>query len=317
MVTLEWLYFPIGLMFGAYAVSHARDRSNPARWRSAAFWGLYAVSFLFGSLLPDIGNGVLLLALVVLAAAGLKPGSAPTTSEAERETGARALGNRLFWPALVVPAVTLAGSLLMPDGRIGTAQIIRAKDVTLCFLALGALAGLALALYQSRAPARAVVSEGRRLADSVGWALILPQMLAALGAIFALAQVGDVISKDIISQFSIDQSWMAAALYCIGMAVFTIVMGNAFTAFPVMTAAVGLPLIVQGFGGDPHVMCAIGMLSGFCGTLMTPMAANFNIVPAALLQLTDRNAIIKIQTPTALLVLVGNIIVLSHFGFPQ
>lgn len=31
------------------------------------------------------------------------------------------------------------------------------------------------------------------------------------------------------------------------------------------------------------------MLSGFCGTLMTPMAANFNIVPAALLELSDRN----------------------------
>ena len=42
-------------------------------------------------------------------------------------------------------------------------------------------------------------------------------------------------------------------------------------------------------------MAAIGMLSGFCGTLMTPMAANFNIVPAALLELADRNAVIKAQ----------------------
>ena len=33
---------------------------------------------------------------------------------------------------------------------------------------------------------------------------------------------------------------------------------------------------------------AIGMLAGFCGTLMTPMAANFNIVPAALLELKDQ-----------------------------
>jgi len=74
-----------------------------------------------------------------------------------------------------------------------------------------------------------------------------------------------------------------------------------------MTAAIGLPLIVGKFGGDPAVMGAIGMLSGFCGTLMTPMAANFNIVPAALLELKDRNAVIRVQTPTALLLLLVNI----------
>jgi uncharacterized membrane protein len=48
------------------------------------------------------------------------------------------------------------------------------------------------------------------------------------------------------------------------------------------------------------------MLSGFCGTLMTPMAANFNLVPAALLGLKDRYAVIKVQIPTAILVLAAN-----------
>jgi uncharacterized membrane protein len=67
-----------------------------------------------------------------------------------------------------------------------------------------------------------------------------------------------------------------------------------------MTAGVGLPLIVGRFGGDPVIMSALGMLSGFCGTLITPMAANFNIVPAALLELPDRNAVIKVQIPSAL-----------------
>jgi uncharacterized membrane protein len=90
------------------------------------------------------------------------------------------------------------------------------------------------------------------------------------------------------------------------MAVFTVIMGNAFAAFPVMTAAIGAPLIVRKFGGDPAVMGAIGMLSGFCGTLVTPMAANFNIVPAALLELKDRNAVIKVQAPTAGLLLIAN-----------
>ena len=96
------------------------------------------------------------------------------------------------------------------------------------------------------------------------------------------------------------------AAYTFGMAIFTMVMGNAFAAFPVMTAGIGLPLIVQRFGGDPAIMGAIGMLSGFCGTLMTPMAANFNIVPAALLELKDRNGVIRAQVPTALLLLLAN-----------
>jgi uncharacterized membrane protein len=95
------------------------------------------------------------------------------------------------------------------------------------------------------------------------------------------------------------------------MAAFTIIMGNAFAAFPVMTAAIGIPLIVKRFGGDPAVMAALGMLSGFCGTLLTPMAANFNIVPAALLVLPDRNAVIRVQAPTALLVLVGNTVLMA------
>jgi uncharacterized membrane protein len=99
------------------------------------------------------------------------------------------------------------------------------------------------------------------------------------------------------------------------MALFTIVMGNAFAAFPVMTAAVGLPFVIGELGGDPARVCAIGMLAGFCGTLMTPMAANFNIVPAALLQLKDRDAVIKAQVPTALPLLAINTLLMYFFVF--
>jgi uncharacterized membrane protein len=99
---------------------------------------------------------------------------------------------------------------------------------------------------------------------------------------------------------------IAVVTYTLGMAMFTVIMGNAFAAFPVMTAGIGLPLIVGRFGGDPVIMSALGMLSGFCGTLMTPMAANFNIVPAALLELPDRNGVIKVQIPSAVLLLAAN-----------
>jgi uncharacterized membrane protein len=103
--------------------------------------------------------------------------------------------------------------------------------------------------------------------------------------------------------------------YTLGMALFTVIMGNAFAAFPVMTAAVGIPLIVRRFGGDPAIMASVGMLSGFCGTLMTPMAANFNIVPAALLELPDKNGVIRVQMPTALMLLLANTMLMYFLVF--
>jgi uncharacterized membrane protein len=87
-------------------------------------------------------------------------------------------------------------------------------------------------------------------------------------------------------------------------------MGNGFAAFPVMTGGIGVPVLVGVFHGNPAVMAAIGMFSGYCGTLLTPMAANYNIVPAALLELPDKYAVIKAQVPTALAMLVVNIVLL-------
>ncbi|MBA2771961.1 MAG: DUF979 family protein, partial [Sphingomonas sp.] len=70
-----------------------------------------------------------------------------------------------------------------------------------------------------------------------------------------------------------------------------------------------------GYGGNPAVVGAVGMLAGFCGTLMTPMAANFNIVPAALLELKDQYGVIKAQIATALPLLVANILIIYLAAF--
>jgi uncharacterized membrane protein len=163
----------------------------------------------------------------------------------------------------------------------------------------------------------APIREARRLLDSVGWAAVLPQSLAALGALFAAAGVGTVVSTIASRYVPLDTPAVAIATYALGMALFTMIMGNAFAAFPVMTAGIGLPIVVQRFGGDPTVMSAIGMLSGFCGTLMTPMAANFNIVPAALLELRDEYGVIKAQVPTALLLLATNVVLMYFLVFPR
>jgi uncharacterized membrane protein len=107
-----------------------------------------------------------------------------------------------------------------------------------------------------------------------------------------------------------DVRLVAVAVYCIGMALFTIIMGNGFAAFPVMAGGVGIPVLVGVYHANPAVMAAIGMFSAYCGTLMTPMAANFNIVPAALLELPDKNAVVKMQVPTALPLLLVNVALL-------
>jgi uncharacterized membrane protein len=151
--------------------------------------------------------------------------------------------------------------------------------------------------------------------DAVSWAAVLPQALAALGAMFALAGIGPIVAGLVERWIPLNTAFSAVAAYAIGMALFTVIMGNAFAAFPVMTAGIGLPLLVQHFGGDVVIVCAIGMLSGYCGTLCTPMAANFNIVPVALLELPDQNAVIKVQIPTGILLLATNIVLMYVFAF--
>ena len=151
--------------------------------------------------------------------------------------------------------------------------------------------------------------------ESIGWAIILPQMLASLGAVFALAGVGQVLGGFAGEVIPDGNRLLAVVAFTLGMAGFTIIMGNAFAAFPVMMAAIGLPVLVLKLGGDPAIVAAIGMLAGFCGTLLTPMAANFNIVPAALLELDDRNGVIKAQVATALPLLLINTLLIWGLAF--
>jgi uncharacterized membrane protein len=292
-------------MFAGFALLSLRDRANRKRLGNGAFWGLLAVSFLFGSRIGDLANGVLVVALVLLGGTGVMGIGAPkSTSPSEREQRARRRGNTIFAPALLIPILTVIGTLTLGRLAIGATPIADPKQVTLISLALAILVALVLAMLELRPPASAAIDEGRRLADMIGWAIVLPQMLASLGAVFALAGVGKVVGRIATTWLPLGHPFAAVAAYCIGMALFTTVMGNAFAAFPVMTAAIGVPLIVHRFGGDPAIMGAVGMLSGFCGTLATPMAANFNIVPAALLELPDRNAVIKVQIPTGIALLV-------------
>ncbi|OLE16344.1 MAG: hypothetical protein AUG20_01410 [Gemmatimonas sp. 13_1_20CM_3_60_15] len=260
-------------------------------------------------------NGFLVIAMVLVASIrGLGQGVDLTPAE-EREASARRWGNKLFIPALTIPILTVAGTFAFKRFTVNGVALVDVKQVTVIALAIATLVALAVGMLLLRPALSAPIKEARRLLDAVGWAAVLPQMLAALGALFALAGVGNVVSGLAQRWIPLDTPLVVVTTYAVGMAVFTMIMGNAFAAFPVMTAGIGLPLIVQKFGGDPTIMAAIGMLSGFCGTLMTPMAANFNIVPTALLELPDENAVIKVQIPTALILLGANILLMNFLVF--
>jgi uncharacterized membrane protein len=316
VITLEHVYWLTGLMMAGVAIVNWRDRTNARRLNNTAFWGVYSITFLAGTYLPDVVNGFLVIAMVLVASIrGLGQGRQETRTREQREASAQRWGNKLFIPALAIPIVTVLGTVLFKRITIGGRALVDLKQVTIISLAIATLIALAIGLTMLKPRISAPITEARRLLDAVGWAAVLPQMLAALGALFAIAGVGNVVSGLAQRWIPLNSPAAVVTTYGIGMAVFTMVMGNAFAAFPVMTAGIGLPLIVQKFGGDPTIMAAIGMLSGFCGTLMTPMAANFNIVPTALLELPDEYAVIKVQIPTALILLAANILLMNFLVF--
>jgi uncharacterized membrane protein len=308
LLSLNFFYVVAGIFLALVAAHIAVDRNYPRRWGFALFWALLALVFLAGKAVPAVWIGYLLLVLVGLAATnqvGGKAEAGPTL--AERTASALKLGNRLFIPALLIPATAVVGTFLLGRLHVGGVWLMDATNVTVSSVGLGAVVAAIVGWRLTGAPARTPVVEGGRLLQTIGWAIILPQFLAALGGIFAKAGVGPVVADVVARALPTQYSFIAVLAYCVGMALFTVCMGNAFAAFPVITLGIGLPFIVQQHGGNPAIMAAIGMLCGYCGTLLTPMAANFNVVPALLLELKDKNAVIKAQVPIALTILAANV----------
>ncbi|HBV39547.1 MAG TPA: DUF979 domain-containing protein [Erwinia sp.] len=323
MFQQQYLYWLAGVILLVVAIMSWRDKANPRRLTTGLFWGLYGLVFLivdgssawFSTRSLHIAIGVIVVIMALIAGlGGVKLGAYHQRSDKEREASAKRLHNRLFLPALAIPVVTVIGVLLfnhLPDVRVALfGEGNQSTLVTLFSMMVGCVVGWLIALKMTHeAPAQSV-QEARRLLDAIGWAFILPQILATLGLLFTAAGVGTAIAHLAETWLAVDNRFIAVATYAIGMALLTMIMGNAFAAFPIVTAGIGIPILILQHHGNPAVMAAIGMFSGYCGSLMTPMAANFNIVPAALLELPDRNAVIKAQIPTGVLLLITNIFLL-------
>ena len=322
MLHVEAIYWLIGAFLLVAAFMDARIK----RWSAATFWVVIAVPFLFGDAIlaamkegtrwPAQAIGASLIALGLLAVRGtLRTHEDSREAQSERRSEAERLGNRLFVPALAIPLVTVALVLSAPYLRWNATPLIDPSQATLISLGVACLVSLAIGLRVVRAPFAESLAEGRRLLDALGWAALLPMVLATLGSVFAATGVGDAIAAIVGAVIPADSRFACLVAFALGMIVFTVIMGNAFAAFPVMMAGVGLPLLVLRHHANPAVLGAIGMLTGYCGTLLTPMAANFNIVPAVLLELPDQYGVIRAQWPTALMLIAANFILMWMLVF--
>lgn len=324
LISINRIYYLIGIIVMMLVVMTLRDKGNPKRLSTALFWFLFGAVFLFGDLLVEnldksmghriIGATVIIISLI--AGTGmLSMGSYATSSYEERVSSAKRLGNWLFFPAVLIPVITVVCTVLLKGVSVGGVMLLDQKQLTLAALCVACIFALIAGCVLTRGTPLQAVRQSRRLVDSIGWAAILPLMLAMLGGVFVAAKTGTSVQQVVSLFVNPDNRFLVVVIYCVGMALFTMVMGNAFAAFPVMSAGIALPFLIVGHHADPAPLVAIGMYSGYCGTLMTPMAANYNIVPAALLELKNKYQVIKVQIPTALTLLTVNVFLMYFLAF--
>lgn len=301
MQPLDYVYLLVGIILFIFAIQSFLDKEHKYRIGTGLFWLLYSVSFIFGSYLSKEVNGWLVIAMAVIVLVKQLGKGNYFESPIEFKKGeAVRIGNIIFVPALLVGIITFVIGFFTKLGA-------------LVGLGIAAIIAMCAALYITKGSLNQGFHEGRRLIDAIGWTAILSQLLAALGYLFNLAGVGKIISSAVASVVPADNVFLVVVAYCIGMVIFTMIMGNAFAAFAMITSAIGIPMLVVAHGANPAAVGAIAMLAGYCGTLMTPMAANFNIVPVALLEMRDQYGVIKAQLPIALIMLVLNILLMYYF----
>lgn len=299
---LEIFYIIIGIMMLNTAVLTLRDKNHKAKIGTAIFWALLGIIFVFGPYIPSVVVGAMLVAIAGLTLTKqVKPGTVKALDEKFSEKQADKLGLKVFIPSLVIALAALGIAQFTPIS--GTAAI-----------GVAAVIAIIVTFIITKAKPRVLVEESDRMLQSVGAVSILPQLLAALGALFTAAGVGDVISSGISSVLPQGNLFIGVTAYCVGMAVFTMIMGNAFAAFSVITVGIGIPFVFAQ-GANVAIAGALALTAGYCGTLLTPMAANFNIMPAALLEIEDKNAIIKHQAPVALILLAIHILLMYFLAF--
>ena len=299
---LQIFYIMIGLYMGLTMVFTIKDKNHKTRIGTALFWGILSAVFMFGDYIPSQIVGALVIVIAVLSATKqINIGTLKQLDETFATLKAEKLGLKIFIPSLSIAIIAMLIASFTDFS--GTVAIGISSTLT-----------LVLTFVITKAKPKEFLEDSNRMYQSMGSFVILPQLLASLGVLFTAAGVGDKISAIISGVIPTGNVLVGVIAYCVGMAVFTAIMGNAFAAFSVITVGVGLPFVFAQ-GGDPVVCSVLALTAGYCGTLLTPMAANFKILPAALLELKDKNAVIKAQAPIAIILLVTHIFLMYTLGF--
>ena len=276
-------------------------KNEKAKIGTFLFWTILGIIFIFGEAIPyKVTGGLLVILAIITVTKQLHIGKFENISSQFKIAQSEKLKNKIFIPAVLIGIA----AFLILQFKIGKTAIPPALGI-----GGGSLVALLAAAIIIKPKFSETNEDTSKLLMQIGATAILPQLLAALGAVFTKAGVGKVIAASISSVVPTGNIFIGIVIYAIGMVIFTMIMGNAFAAFSVITAGIGIPFIIKN-GGNPAVIGALGMTAGYCGTLMTPMAANFNIVPASILEIKDKYGIIKVQAPMALLLLVTHIILM-------
>ena len=299
---LEIFYMMVGLYMGITMIFTLKDTNHKTRIGTATVWGILSLVFLCGKYLPNTLVGILVIIIALLSLTKqINVGTIKQLDETFTQLKADKLGLRIFIPSLSI--ATIAMLIASFTDLSGTVAIGISSTLTLI-----------LTFAITKASPKELLEDTNRMYQSMGSFTVLPQLLASLGALFTAAGVGDKISSIISGVIPSGNILAGVIAYCVGMALFTMIMGNAFAAFSVITVGVGVPFVFAQ-GGDPIVCSVLALTAGYCGTLLTPMAANFNVLPAALLELKDKNAVIKVQAPIAIILLLAHILLMYTLGF--
>lgn len=299
---LEFFFILTGFLLIYTAGSVFMDKTHPTRLGTTLFWLLLGVIFALGNFIPYVLSGIMLLVIGVLTLfKQVRIGRIRPIEEVEAEKASDRIGNMIFVPVIALAAIAVGIAQFTPlGGQVG--------------IGIGAAGSLMIGMFITQAGPKTVMDDSNRMIQQVGTTGILPQLLAALGVIFTAAGVGEVIAGGISTFLPEGNRFLGVVAYCLGMVIFTMIMGNAFAAFTVITAGIGIPFVIAQ-GADPVIAGALAMTVGFCGTLITPMAANFNALPAALLEMKNENGVIKEQSPMAIIMIVVHIALMYFWAF--
>ena len=295
-IGLNVVWVIIGLITIYAGIKNLLDKENPSRVGTAVFWCSFGIVCGFGSWLPVKVSGVLVLIMCLPPIfKKVKIGKTDNPTKEHTEQQFKKIGMKIFVPAFSVAVCSLFFALFsnMSSMVAITVGVIVAMILLMAFDA------------KQNKPA-VFLNDSERFLGITGPLSMLPQLLGCLGGVFTAAGVGDVIAQLVEKIVPKGNVNIGIIVYAIGMVLFTMIMGNAFAAITVMTVGIGAPFVLA-YGANPVVIGMLALTCGYCGTLLTPMAANFNILPVAILNMKDRWGAIKNQVLVAIFMLVFQI----------